>query len=256
MTGPGTAAPRRRWSTSTPRTARASTRQPTWPSSRACCRWTATAASRACWRQARGPVRLLLLGALPKTLLRDPPGHRLAAGGGGAAPDRRALRHRGGDPRPPGRGAACGPAGAQQADRRRPARLAHGPAGSGSRAIQPGRGDPLRPAPLAGAGAVPRGRPARAGHQHRRAGIRPIALGKNSLFAGSDGGARHWAIVASLVATAKLNGVEPLAWLTDVLERMVSGRTKAHELDGCCPGPGRQHQPSTCDSRGISAPLT
>jgi transposase len=60
--------------------------------------------------------------------------------------------------------------------------------------------------------------------------IRPIALGrKNTLFAGSDGGARHWALVASLVATARLNGVEPLAWLTDVLERMVSGRTKAHE---------------------------
>ena len=37
--------------------------------------------------------------------------------------------------------------------------------------------------------------------------------------------------MASLVATAKLNGVEPLAWLTDVLERMVSGRTKAHELE-------------------------
>jgi hypothetical protein len=36
--------------------------------------------------------------------------------------------------------------------------------------------------------------------------------------------------MTSLVATAKLNGVEPLAWLTDVLERMVSGRTKAHEL--------------------------
>src|SRR3954469_11751298 len=66
--------------------------------------------------------------------------------------------------------------------------------------------------------------------------IRPIALGrKNALFAGSDGGARHWAIVASLVATAKLNGVEPLAWLTDVLERMVSGRTKAHELGRLLP---------------------
>src|SRR4051794_898438 len=66
--------------------------------------------------------------------------------------------------------------------------------------------------------------------------IRPIALGrKNSLFAGSDGGAGHWAIVASLVATAKLNGVEPLAWLTDVLERMVSGRTKAHELERLLP---------------------
>ncbi len=44
------------------------------------------------------------------------------------------------------------------------------------------------------------------------------------------GEARHWAIVASLVATAKLDGVEPLVWLTDVLERMVSGWTKAHEL--------------------------
>jgi hypothetical protein len=66
--------------------------------------------------------------------------------------------------------------------------------------------------------------------------LRPIALGrKNALFAGSDGGARHWAIVASLVATAKLNGVEPLAWLTDVLERMVSGRTKAHELERLLP---------------------
>ena len=41
--------------------------------------------------------------------------------------------------------------------------------------------------------------------------------------------------MASLVATAKLNGVEPLAWLTDVLERMVSGRTKAHELEWLLP---------------------
>jgi transposase len=66
--------------------------------------------------------------------------------------------------------------------------------------------------------------------------LRPIALGrKNALFAGSDGGARHWAIVASLVVTAKLNGVEPQAWLTDVLERMVSGRIKAHELEQLLP---------------------
>jgi transposase len=65
---------------------------------------------------------------------------------------------------------------------------------------------------------------------------RLVTLGrKNSLFAGSDGGARHWAIVASLVATAKLNGVEPLGWLTDVLERMVSGRTKAHEVERLLP---------------------
>ena len=63
-----------------------------------------------------------------------------------------------------------------------------------------------------------------------------MALGrKNALFAGSDGGARHWAIVASLVATAQLNGVEPLAWLTDVLERMISGRIRAHELERLLP---------------------
>jgi hypothetical protein len=37
------------------------------------------------------------------------------------------------------------------------------------------------------------------------------------------------------MATAKLDGVEPLAWLTDVLKRMVSGRTKARELERLLP---------------------
>ena len=32
-----------------------------------------------------------------------------------------------------------------------------------------------------------------------------------------------------------MNGVEPLAWLTDVLERVVSGRTKRHELETLLP---------------------
>jgi hypothetical protein len=60
---------------------------------------------------------------------------------------------------------------------------------------------------------------------------RVIALGrKNSMFAGADSGGRHWAIIATLIQTAKLNHVEPLAWLTDVLERIVTGRTKQHEL--------------------------
>ena len=54
--------------------------------------------------------------------------------------------------------------------------------------------------------------------------IRPIALGrKNHLFAGSDGGAARWAIVVSLLDTAKVNEVEPFAYLKDVLERMSSG---------------------------------
>jgi hypothetical protein len=34
---------------------------------------------------------------------------------------------------------------------------------------------------------------------------------KVALFAGSDGGARHWAIAMTLIQTAKLNGVEPMA---------------------------------------------
>ena len=54
--------------------------------------------------------------------------------------------------------------------------------------------------------------------------IRPVALGrKNHLFAGSDGGGVRWATVCSLVATAKLNDVEPFAYLKDVLERMTNG---------------------------------
>lgn len=55
------------------------------------------------------------------------------------------------------------------------------------------------------------------------------------MFAGSDGGARHWAIAMTLIQTAKLNGVDPMAWLTDVLERMVSGQTKAHQLEMLLP---------------------
>jgi hypothetical protein len=65
--------------------------------------------------------------------------------------------------------------------------------------------------------------------------IRPIALGrKNHLFAGSDGGATRWAIVASLMATAKLNDVEPFAYLKDVLERLSDGHPMSR-LDDLLP---------------------
>ena len=54
--------------------------------------------------------------------------------------------------------------------------------------------------------------------------IRPLALTRrNALFAGPDGGAGHWAVVASPVETCKLNGVEPQAYLTDVITRIVAG---------------------------------
>jgi transposase len=54
--------------------------------------------------------------------------------------------------------------------------------------------------------------------------IRPIALSrKNALFAGSDGGGEHWAIIASLIETCKLTDVDPHAYLTDVINKIVDG---------------------------------
>jgi len=54
--------------------------------------------------------------------------------------------------------------------------------------------------------------------------IRPVALSrKNSLFAGSDEGGENWACLASLIETCKLNGVNPQAYFTDLLTRLVNG---------------------------------
>src|SRR3954464_10284026 len=58
---------------------------------------------------------------------------------------------------------------------------------------------------------------------------------KNALFAGSDSGARSWAIFTSLIQSAKMNGLHPFEYLKDVLERVVSGDVKAHQLDRLLP---------------------
>lgn len=52
---------------------------------------------------------------------------------------------------------------------------------------------------------------------------RSHSTGKNALFAGSDGGAEHWAVIASLIETCKLSDVEPLGYLADVLTKIVNG---------------------------------
>ncbi|MCK1714331.1 MULTISPECIES: transposase domain-containing protein, partial [unclassified Bradyrhizobium] len=66
--------------------------------------------------------------------------------------------------------------------------------------------------------------------------IKPIGLGKkNYLFAGSEGGAETWAILASLINSAKLQDIDPRHYLTDVLERIVSGRTKINQLHTLLP---------------------
>jgi len=57
---------------------------------------------------------------------------------------------------------------------------------------------------------------------------------ERALFAGSDGGAARWAIVASLLATAKLNDAEPFAYLKDLLKRTSNGHPM-NRLDDLLP---------------------
>lgn len=56
--------------------------------------------------------------------------------------------------------------------------------------------------------------------------IRPLALGrKNYLFAGSHQAAQQAAMMYSLLGTCKINGIEPLNWLTDTLRKLPDTKT-------------------------------
>ena len=64
--------------------------------------------------------------------------------------------------------------------------------------------------------------------------IKPVAIGcKNWMFAGSQRGGKAMAITFTLIETAKLNGVNPQAWLTDVLSRIADH--KINKLDELMP---------------------
>ena len=62
--------------------------------------------------------------------------------------------------------------------------------------------------------------------------MKPVAIGRNNwTFAGSEGGGKAMAIAYTLIETAKLNGVDPQAWLTDVLGRIAEHKiTRLDEL--------------------------
>jgi transposase len=78
--------------------------------------------------------------------------------------------------------------------------------------------------------------------------IRPLALTrKNALFAGSDGGAEHWALIASLIETCKLIGVEPYAYLADVITRIVDSHPNSR-LDELLPWAN----PATPDLKAVA----
>jgi transposase len=64
--------------------------------------------------------------------------------------------------------------------------------------------------------------------------LRGLALGRKSwLFAGSERGAERAALMYTLIGTAKLNGVDPQAWLADVLTRIADH--PVHRLDELLP---------------------
>jgi transposase len=62
--------------------------------------------------------------------------------------------------------------------------------------------------------------------------LRGLALGRRSwLFAGSDRGAERAAVMNTLIMTARLNDIDPKAWLADVFARIADHpQTRLHEL--------------------------
>jgi hypothetical protein len=64
--------------------------------------------------------------------------------------------------------------------------------------------------------------------------LRTLALGRKSwLFAGSDRGGQRAALMYSLITTAKMNDVDPQAWLADILARIASH--PAHRIEELMP---------------------
>jgi hypothetical protein len=54
---------------------------------------------------------------------------------------------------------------------------------------------------------------------------------RNWLFAGSDRGAERAAFMITLIMTARLNDIDPLAWLSDVIARIADiPQSRLHEL--------------------------
>ena len=98
-------------------------------------------------------------------------------------------------------------------------------------------GDRLYADPLAGLHPLPRRRPHLPQQQRRRTRITWNCLGRRAwLFAGSDRGGERAAAIYTLIVTAKLNDIDPQAWLADVLRRIADHRPRVST--NCFPGTG------------------
>ena len=74
--------------------------------------------------------------------------------------------------------------------------------------------------------------------------LRMVAIGrKNWMFAGSEAGAERAAIIYSLVASCKLNGLDPFAYFRDVLEKVTT--YPASKIDDLLPSNWKKSEEST-----------
>jgi hypothetical protein len=82
--------------------------------------------------------------------------------------------------------------------------------------------------------------------------IRPIALIARTLLAGQDTFAENWVANASLTETSKINGVDPLAYLTAPLTAIINGH-KSSRIDELCRGIREEQTAEVC--RRLAADL-
>jgi transposase len=80
--------------------------------------------------------------------------------------------------------------------------------------------------------AIYNGLPASARHGQNERGM--AITRKNSLFAGSAGGGRTWASIATMLQTCKMNDVDPNAWAKQTLER-IANRWPNKDIDALMP---------------------
>jgi hypothetical protein len=101
------------------------------------------------------------------------------------------------------------------------------------------QGDPLQPVTLDRADALPARRRLEMSNNAAERAMKPPVLGrKNYLFCGSDAGGHRAACMYTRIESAKLNGLNPEAYLADVLGRIAIPRHG--RLTICCPRIGRR----------------
>jgi hypothetical protein len=76
---------------------------------------------------------------------------------------------------------------------------------------------------------------------------------KNSLFVGSARGGKTFAVLSSLINTCKLNSVDPEVWLADVLERIITGKVTANQMETLFPWIWKAERDQHVQNQGRSA---